>query len=110
VTALHDATPIGPVITVKQVVACQLLDIDAVIGAHAATPIGPVLLSVHVVAVKLLPEFAVAVVQICTPVGMVVMGAGQVVVVKPLLLSALDAVQDATGTFVVLLGVQVVAM
>ncbi len=58
----------------------------------------------------MLPELAATAVHVCTGVGPVVIGVGQVVVTQLLPDVPADAVQLATGTFVVLFVEQVVVV
>jgi hypothetical protein len=48
---VHDATPVGPVVAVLQLVVTQEFDELGATGAQEATPVGPVLTVLQVVAV-----------------------------------------------------------
>jgi hypothetical protein len=49
--ALHDATPVGPVVFVAHVVVVQPLPEVAAVGVHAEAGVGPVALVTQVVVV-----------------------------------------------------------
>jgi hypothetical protein len=69
---------------------------DADCPEHDATPVGPLLFVLQVVEVKLLPEFAAESVQLATAVGPDVLYV-QFVAVQPLPELAADGVHDATS-------------
>lgn len=48
---VHDATGVGPVVTLLQVVAVQLLPEPAAAAVHDATGVGPVVVEAQVVVV-----------------------------------------------------------
>jgi hypothetical protein len=50
VPAVHEATGVGPVVAVVQVVAVQLLPELSAVGVHEATNVGPVVTVAQVVA------------------------------------------------------------
>ena len=50
-TGVHDATTVGPVVTLLQVVAVQLLPEPAATGVHEDTGVGPVVTLLQVVVV-----------------------------------------------------------
>ena len=56
--ALHDATGVGPVVTVLQLVVVKPLLEDAATALHEVVGVGDVLVVAHVVAVQLLDELA----------------------------------------------------
>ena len=68
-TALQEATPVGPVLTVLQVVAVQEFPEPADVGVHAALGVGPVVAVLQLVTTQ---EASVPGVQEDTPVGPVV--------------------------------------
>lgn len=49
--AVQEATPVGPVVTLLQVVAVQLLPEPAAAAVHDATGVGPVVVEAQVVVV-----------------------------------------------------------
>ena len=51
VAAVQDATPVGPVVTVLQLVVVQEFKAVAVIGEQEDTPVGPVAVTGQVVVV-----------------------------------------------------------
>ena len=111
VFGVQDETGVGPVVTgAGQVVVVQPLPDDGPEAEHEPTGTFVALLVPHVVAVYELPLDAVIGVQLETPTGPVVIGAGHVVAVQLLPEVAADAVQEATGTLVLLLVLQVVVV
>jgi hypothetical protein len=102
--AVHDDTPVGPVVTIGQSVAVQLLPAFAATGVHDETPTGGVVTGGgQVVLVQVLSPDAATGTHDATGVGAVVMGAGQLVVVQRLAAVGPDAVHASTGTLGLLL-------
>ena len=93
----------------RQVVFTQLLPEPASAAVHEATPWSVVVYVKQVVCVKLLSEVGSTAPQVCTPIGPVVLDDGHEVVIQ-FGADAADSVHEATGTFVVLFGVQVIAI
>ncbi len=89
---------------VPHVVAVKLLPGAAAILTHDATPVGPVVLLTQVVDVKVFPALAADAVQVNTGTLLVTIGAGQVLEVNELPALAAVAVQLTTGTLVVTIG------
>jgi len=102
---VHVSVRIGPVVKVLHVVVTKLLPAVGAIGAQAATAVGPVGTRLQVVCVWALPGAGPVAVHVpgATAVGPVVTGL-QVVVTKPLIAAAAAALQDATGTLLVVVG------
>jgi hypothetical protein len=68
---VQDATPVGPVVRVAQVVVVKELPAVGPDAVHVATPVGPVVTVLHVVVMNVgLP--VVPAVQVATGVGPVV--------------------------------------
>ena len=68
---MQDATTVGPVTVVGQVVAVQLLPLDAVTGVQLPVGVGPVVTFLQVVVVNELPEFAPDALQLLTATSVV---------------------------------------
>lgn len=108
-TGVHDATPVGPVVPVLQVVVTQLFPAVAALFVQVATGTLVVLLGeLQVVVVNKLPAVAPAAVQVWTGTLVVIIGGGHVVVVNKFPAVGPDTTHVAMGVGPVLLVPQVV--
>ena len=76
---MHDATPVGPVVMVLQVVLIQLFPDVAEVGLQLAIDVGPVVMAAgQVVVVQRFPALAAIALQAPTEMGPVLFGAQEI--------------------------------